>query len=95
MKNGKFAAYLGKEYEAYIDIDEIVLYSTDLEDISKGFKECKVFRRSGMEKDIVCKKIVQPSEADSCYFVVTKAICKDYCLKISYLDRRENNADIL
>ena len=88
MNNREVATYLGKEYEAYISRDEIVLYSTDLQDISKGFKECKVFRRSGMEKDIVCKKIVQPSEVDSCYFVATKAICKDYCFPLNILTEK-------
>ena len=44
MKNGKFAIYLGKEYAADKD-DKMWLYSTDLEDISKGFKECIPFRR--------------------------------------------------
>lgn len=78
MNNREVAAYLGKEYEAYISRDKIVLYSTDLEDISKGFEECEPFQDSKTDKIFVCIKTVEPSKVDSCYFAKTKAIYKDY-----------------
>ena len=81
MKNGKFAIYLGKEYAADKD-DKMWLYSTDLEDISKGFKECIPFKRTGVEKEIVCTKIVEPSEVDAYYKVKTWAIYKGYKFEI-------------
>ena len=77
MKYGEFAIYLGKEYEADKN-KQIRLYSTELEDISKGFKECMPFKRTGVEKEIVCMKTVEVSEVDSCYTVKTYAIYKDY-----------------
>ena len=70
-KEKKFAAYHQKTYVTDITLDgNFILYSTDLEDVSKGFEECKPFQISGIEQNIVCIKYVNPAEIDS-YFKIT------------------------
>ena len=51
MKEGKYAVYLGKEYTSGMNREgKIILRSTDMEDINKGFEACEPFQYKKMKQ---------------------------------------------
>lgn len=78
MKDGKFAIYLGKEYTSGMTKDgKIILRSTKIEDMKRGFEPCEPFRYKKLEEEIVCIKYVQRSEVEKYYRLRTKALYAD------------------
>ncbi len=88
----RFAIYLGKEYEAHRD-KRITLYSTDIEDVSKGFEPCEPYKSSWTEKEIVCTKTVEKSEITSYYYKRIIAIYKGCTFGI--LEKEEDMLSIV
>lgn len=75
MKNGKFAIYLGEEYTSGKDRNgKIILRSTDMKDVEKGFELCEPFQYKKYAEKVVCMKVVDPSEVEDYYRITTKAI---------------------
>jgi len=75
MQEANYAVYLGKEYLSGRGVDGmIVLRSSSMEDVDRGFEECKPFYyRNGKEK-IVCLKFVKCSDVEAYYRKRTKAV---------------------
>lgn len=79
MKEGKYAKYMGIEYTSGKNKDgTIILRSTNINDIEKGFKPCEPFFYKNSPEKIVCLKFVNRSEIENYYRVQTKAIYKGY-----------------
>ncbi len=79
MQEVNYAIYLGKEYLSGKGFDgKIVLRSTSLEDIEKGFEECKPFNFKNGKQRIVCLKFVNLSDVEAYYTKSTKAIYAGY-----------------
>lgn len=75
MQEVSYAVYLGKEYLSGRGVDgKIVLRSSSLEDVNRGFERCKPFYyRNGRQK-IVCLKFVNGSDVEAYYKKRTKAV---------------------
>lgn len=68
MKQGKFAVYQKNEYASGRMKDgRLILRSTEIKDISKGFEACEPFRFKGIDRDIVCLKFIELEEAEDYY----------------------------
>lgn len=75
MQEVNYAMYLGKEYLSGRGVDgKIVLRSSSLEDVNRGFEKCKPFYfRNGKQK-IVCLKFVNGSDVEAYYRKRTRAV---------------------
>ncbi|MDO4167209.1 MAG: hypothetical protein Q4D32_07370 [Eubacteriales bacterium] len=79
MQEVNYAIYLGKEYLSGKGFNgKIILRSTNLEDVEKGFEECKPFNFQNGKQRIVCLKFVNQSDVDAYYKKTTKAIYAGY-----------------
>lgn len=93
MKNGIFALYLGKEYSSgKTKTGKIILRSTDIKDIERGFEPCNSFTYKTCEKEIVCIKIVNYSDVEDYYRLQTKAIYAGFMFDV--IDEKENKISI-
>lgn len=93
MKEGKFAVYLGKEYTSGMNREgKIILRSTDMEDINKGFEACEPFQYRKMEENIVCVKFVQRSEVEEYYKIRIKALYSGYEFEV--MEEKNNEISI-
>ena len=94
MKNGKFAMYLGKEYTSGKDKNgKIILRSTDIKDVEKGFELCEPFLYKNNTKKIVCVKFVDRSEVEAYYRLNTKAVYKGFEFEV--VEEKEEEISIV
>lgn len=84
MKEGRYAIYLGKEYTSGCVNREgkIILRSTDLMDVNKGFELHKPFKIKNCKENIVCIKYVKRSEVEAYYKLTTYAYYKGYKFQV-------------
>ena len=83
MKEGEHAIYLGKEYTSgRMANGKLVLRSTDIRDVEKGFEPCKPFRIKRLEEEIVCMKYVDLSEVEDYYLLRTRALYRGYVFQV-------------
>lgn len=82
MKDGYFAVYLGTEYTSGMVRGKLILRSTDLRDVEKGFEICKPFHIKDCKEDIVCIKYVERSEVEAYYILRTYAYYKGYRFRV-------------
>ena len=78
MKFGDYAVYRGTEYTSGKVKGKLILRSTDLKDVEKGFEICNPFHISDCDEDIVCIKYVERSEVESYYMLRTFAYYNGY-----------------
>ncbi|KHL91233.1 hypothetical protein QW71_35865 [Paenibacillus sp. IHB B 3415] len=84
MKNGKFALYLGKEYMSGLNKEgKVILRSSDLKDVDKGFELCEPFQYKDSKEEIFCIKYVAQSEVEAFYRIKTKAIYKGCTFEVA------------
>lgn len=75
MQEVNYALYLGKEYLSGRGVDgKIVLRSSSMEDVDRGFEECKPFYFRNGEQKIVCLKFVNGSDIEAYYKKRVKAV---------------------
>lgn len=75
MQEVNYALYLGKEYLSGRGVDgKIVLRSSSMEDVDRGFEECKPFYFRNGQQRIVCLKFVNGSDVEAYYKKRVKAV---------------------
>lgn len=83
MKFGDYAVYQGKEYTSgKVRSGKLILRSTDLRDVEKGFEVCEPFHIKDSEEEIVCLKYVERFELEEYYSLTTFAYYKGYKFEV-------------
>lgn len=89
MQEVNYALYLGKEYLSGRGVDgKIVLRSSSMEDVDRGFEECKPFYFRNGQQRIVCLKFVNGSDVEAYYKKKMRAVYQGKEYEI--LEEREN-----
>lgn len=75
MESEEYVVYLGNEYTSgKMGNGKLVLRSTNLDDVEKGFEPCEPFVYKNCKEEIVCLKYVERSEVEDYYRLRTKAL---------------------
>lgn len=94
MRDGKFTIYLEKEYMSGKNKEgKIILRSTNINDVEKGFEPCEPFIFRNCKEYIVCFKLVNRSEVEAYYTLKTKAFYEGFEFEV--VDEKDDKLSIV